>query len=801
MTRAVNSVTALVALVALTGLGLGAASPQVKKDDATAFRQTASVQQHPGAAASFSLRGSVLRELLSKYCVVCHNDRSKTAGLSLETINLARITPDSAPVLEKVVVKLRAGLMPPAGMPRPDKATYNGLAASLEAALDEAAAAKPNPGQRPRIHRLNRAEYVNAVRDLLALDIDGESLLPADDAAYGFDNIADLLSVSPSLLDRYLFAARKIAGLAVGDPSIRSAVHTYDISSELKQDDRMSEALPFGTRGGRAVSHYFPVDGEYVVSVRLSSRDPEVWKQVDLRMDGERLTPATGGDPAPAAGANALRIRAAVKAGRRLVGAALLKRTSATEGLRPARVPLSDTDPNPETTLAIEGIDIEGPYSVSGPGDTPSRRRIFICRPVGGADEERCVQRILTTLARRAYRRPATREDVQSLASFYKPARAGKGFEAGIQRALERLLVDPDFLFRVEYDPANVALDTPYPISDVELASRLAFFLWSSIPDDELLDVAARGKLKEATVLERQVRRMLADPRSLALVNNFAAQWLHLRNVRAAKPDRYAFPEFDDNLREAFQRETELFLEDQLRADRSVAELLTANYTFVNERLASHLGIPGIYGSHFRRVILSDDARAGLLGHASILMVTSKANRTSPVVRGKWILDNILGAPPPPPPPNVPELEETDTPGKVLSMRERMALHRKNPVCASCHAVMDPIGLALENFDGIGRWRTTEAGAPIDSSGVLLDGTKIQGAASLRQVLASRRDEFVAAFTKRLLTYALGRGLEYYDAPVVRQIVREAAPGDYRWSSIILGIVRSTPFRMNVRSK
>jgi Protein of unknown function (DUF1592)/Protein of unknown function (DUF1588)/Protein of unknown function (DUF1585)/Protein of unknown function (DUF1595) len=450
--------------------------------------------------------------------------------------------------------------------------------------------------------------------------------------------------------------------------------------------------------------------------------------------------------------------------------------------------------------MGIEGIVIEGPFNATGPGDTPSRRRIFVCRPARHQDQEPCAEKILRTLARRAYRRAATSDDVHTLMSFYKAGEAKGGFEAGIRRALERLLVEPDFLFRIEDDPPHVAPGTAFRLSGLEIASRLSFFLWSSIPDEELLDLAEKDRLKDASVLDQQIRRMLADPRSYALVNNFAAQWLFLRNVQAAKPDRYAFPEFDENLREAFQRETELFVESQLREDRGLLDLLTANYTFVNERLASHYGIPGVYGTRFRRVTFGDDHRAGLLGHGSILMVTSYPNRTSPVVRGKWLLENILGAPPPPAPPNVPPLQENDERGgKVLTIRERMEQHRKNPVCASCHAQMDPFGLALENFDAIGRWRTTEAGSPIDSSATLADGVTLQGPTSLRQVVASRSEEFVTAFTEKLLTYAVGRGVEYYDRPAIRKIVREAAPGDYRWSAIVLGIAKSVPFQMRLR--
>jgi len=739
-----------------------------------------------------------VRATLDKFCVTCHNDRLKTAGLSLQGIDVANV-PAHAEVWEKVAAKLRSGAMPPARLPRPDAGVSHDIAVWLERTIDRAAAASPNPGRRA-IHRLNRAEYTNAVRDLLALDIDGRALLPADDQGFGFDNNADLLTVSPGLMDRYMAAARKVSRMAIGDRDTRRVVESFNVSRLLTQDDRAGEDLPFGTRGGMSVRHQFPLDAEYVLRVRLQGATLRGGgEQVEVRLDGERVhlfdtggaRGARGGDGQDPA--QRLEVRFAAKAGPHLLSVTLPKRTTAAEGVGPARLPVGSIS---FRAAGIAGVELEGPFNPEGPGDTPSRRQVFICRPAASADERRCATEIFTALARRAYRRPVTGKDVDTLLSFYDSAR-DDGFEAGIRAGLERLLVDPEFLFRVEREPAGIAAGTAYRITDLELASRLSFFLWSTGPDDELLDLAASGKLKSPDVLEGQVRRMLADGRSIALVNNFASQWLHLRNMRAVAPDTLRFPEFDDNLREAFTRETELFLESQLRADRSVMELLTADYTFVNERLARHYGMPNVYGSHFRKVALDGSPRGGLLGQGSILTVTSYSTRTSPVVRGKWLLENILGAPPPPPPADVPALKENDAAGgKALTVRQRMEEHRKNPVCSSCHARMDPLGFALENFDAIGKWRDVEDAQPIDTSGALPDGTKFQGPVELKQALVTRRDDFVMNVAEKLLTYALGRGVEYYDRPALRAIVRNAAAEDHRWSSIILGIVRSTPFQM-----
>ena len=768
------------------------------------------------------------RALLDRYCVTCHNQALKTAELTLDTTNVENVSQGAA-VWEKVVRKLRGREMPPIGMPRPDETGYDSLAAYLERELDGAAAANPNPGRTATAHRLNRAEYTNAIRDLLVLEIEGESLLPADDSG-GFDNLGDLLSVSPLLTEKYMSAARKISRLAVGDPTIRPDIKTYTVSTFLMQNERMNEDLPFGSRGGVAIRHHFPLDGEYVLTVNLQrNRNQFVVgiaepHQVDLRLDGERIRLATIGGKhvglAEGMGygirptydqaqyerkADAdLKLRFQAKAGRRLLQVAFVKQNWAAEGSFPrfsqasysaARV-LADY----ERTMAdpaVSNVSITGPFDAKGPGNTPSRNRIFVCSPTSRAEEESCARKILSTLTRRAYRRPVSEEDLEPLLGLYGKAHSETGsFEAGIQMALEGLLVSPKFLFRFERDPVNAVKDGIYRISDLELASRLSFFLWSSIPDDELLEVAENGELREPAVLEQQVGRMLRDPRSKSLVDNFFGQWLFLRNLPTLSKSRDVFPEFDESLRQAFQQETDLFLESMFSEDRSVLDLLRADYTFLNERLARHYGIPNVYGSRFRRVTLADEKRRGLLGQGSILMITALANRTSPVMRGKWVLENLLAAPPPPPPPDIPALKEKGEGGEALSMRQQMVQHRVDPACAICHNRMDPIGFGLENFDAVGKWRVVDAGSPIDASGVLPDGSKFEGPTELQQALLSRPQRIVNAVSEKLLTYALGRTLEYYDAPAVRRIMREAASSDYRWSSIVLGIVESTPFQM-----
>jgi mono/diheme cytochrome c family protein len=753
------------------------------------------------------------RALLDKYCVSCHNARLKTAGLVLD-----RDAADAGNVAtqgelwEKVLRKVRTQAMPPAGSRRPSAAEYATLTTSLEHALDAAAAAHPNPG-RPTAHRLNRAEYALAIRDLLGVDVDVRSMLPADDSGYGFDNVADVLSVSPGLLERYMLAAGHLGRVAVGDPTIPVAIATYRVPPLAAQTERMSEDLPFASRGGLSVRHTFPVDGEYVLKVRLQRTYTELIRgmtdphQLEVRVNRRLVKQFEVGGLAGRPAGDLLKylqsadedleVRFAAKAGSALVAADFVKEPKLAEGIYVPPPPLASFEFSGKTDseAAIDSIQITGPYNGTRPEASPSRQKIFVCQPAAQADEPSCARRIVSTLARRAYRRPVKPEEVDALLRLYEQGRAGGGFDNGIEWVIERVLVAPDFLFRIEPEPANAQPGTPYRISDVALASRLSFFLWSSIPDDELLGLAERGRLHEPSILDAQVRRMLADDRSGALITNFAGQWLYLRNLRGHAPDPDLFVDFDDNLREAFQRETELFLQSQLREDHSVIDLLRANYTFVNERLARHYGIPGIYGSHFRRVVLPDDRRAGLLGQGSILTVTSYAHRTSPVVRGKWLLENLLGAPPPPPPANVPALKENNEGGRPASVRERLEEHRKNPVCASCHARMDPLGFALENFDAIGRWRSVdESGKPVDASGVLPDGTRFDGPAEFRRVLLAHADEFVTTVTEKLLTYALGRGLESYDMPAVRAILRQAKPDEDRWSSLIRGIVASVPF-------
>jgi hypothetical protein len=711
-----------------------------------------------------------------------------------------------------VIRKLRANAMPPAGMPRPDHSTQTALVSFLETTLDRAAAEHPNPG-RQSPHRLNRAEYANAIRDLLALQVDSSTLLPPDDSADGFDNNADVLAVSPALLERYLSAAATISALALGDPKIVAGSETYRIRGDASQTGQ-DEHLPPGTRGGLMAMHTFPLDGEYVIKAKLleinlgSIRGLEYENQLEITVDGERvlLAPVGGADDYTQSSLNAtnvvnslaerLQVRVKVKAGQRPVGAAFLQKPAAQGGnrLQPfLRSTLIATD---HTGLPhVENITVTGPFNPTGVTDTPTRRRLLVCKPTRAQDEIACAKRIVSTLARRAYRRPVTDADMTSLMSFYDAGRREGSFERGIELATRAVLVSPKFIFRVEPDPVGMTPGAPFRVNDVELASRLSFFLWSSLPDDELLDLATRGQLGKPTVLDAQVRRMLADPRANALVANFAGQWLHIRNLRSTTPDKNDFPDFDDNLRQAFERELNLFVGSIITEDRSVLDLMTADYTFVNERLAKHYRIPNVYGPDFRRVTLTDDARRGLLGKGGILLVTSHADRTSPVVRGKWILENLIGSPPPPPPGVVPPFPE-EKPGAPASVRARMEMHRASPACAGCHRIMDPLGLALENFDAVGSWRTRDAGAPIDASGQLMDGSKIDGVVGLRESLLKQPDLLVGTMTEKLLTYALGRSLESADMPAVRGIVRASAKDNYRFSSIVRGIVTSVPFQM-----
>ena len=768
--------------------------------------------------------------LVGRYCVSCHNEKvavnGVNAGLHLDKADAKQVA-NSAEVWEKVIVKLRTRSMPPPGNRRPDSATYDAVVSWLETELDGAAEREPNPG-RSVLRRLNRLEYANAVRDLLAVEVDADALLPIDELRFGFDNNGSALSVTPLLLERYLSAAYKIGSLAVGEPEVRPGSETYPVDLFLLQEDRMSDDLPFGSRGGIAVRHHFPVDGEYTVKATLQRNSRGYARglfephQVDFRLDGERIKRETiGGAPKmaipgpPFAQAGTLgneeaelymltdvdarlEARFFAEAGSRVVSVTFLNENLVPEG--PLRPPMTEVDrvQYKGGDPAVDHIEITGPFNVTGVSETPSHQKIFACRPTRTEEERSCARTILAPLARRAYRRPVTDQDVEALVDVYESVRVdGEGFEAGIRAGIARILVGPEFLFRVESEPADVAPGTVYRVSDIEMASRLSFFLWSSIPDDELLDAAEGGRLKDAVVLEQQVRRMLRDPRSRTLVTSFAGQWLYLRNLSSSKPDAGLFTEFDSSLRDAFRQETELFVESTLREDQSVLKLIDADYTFLNERLARHYGIPDVYGSHFRRVTLGSefDARRGLMGQGSLLTVTSYSNRTSVVLRGKWVLENLLGAPLPPPPPDIPSLERNGALGQ-MPLRQLLEQHRANPACAVCHSRMDPLGFALENFNAIGQWRTTDARIPIDASGVLPDGTKIDGPAGLRKALLAHPDQFVGTVAERMLTYALGRGLEPYDVPAIRRITREAAQDDYRWSSLILATVRSMPFQM-----
>jgi len=762
------------------------------------------------------------RALLDRYCVTCHNERLQTAGVMFDRVDIDRADLHRE-LFEKVARKLRSGQMPPPGRPRPEPAAIDAFVTALEAELDRVGAAAPDPG-RVASHRLNRTEYVNAVRDLLDLELDGEALLPSDMAGFGFDNNADVLAMTPALMDRYITAATKVSRLAVGTLENRPAIRTYRLPNAARQDARMGEDLPFATHGGLAARHAFSLDGDYVFRIRLQRSDiggtirgniAEREYHIELRVDhalvgrltvggafaGQVRYTLSGGGIAPPdddvvhqqvalynqTADEDLEVRLPVSAGTRLVSAAFTD-----------MAPSASAGVGDNVVGGIASLEIHGPYGGKVPAETPSRRRVFVCRPSGPHDEEPCARTIMGTLARRAYRRPVTDVDLAPLMEIFEIGRAAGGFETGIARALEALLSMPAFLMRAEVDPAEASAGTIYPLSDVELASRLAFFLWRSIPDDELLEAATRGRLRDPVVLERQTRRMLADRRAVRWMNDFLGQWLQVRNLQTMVPDPVRFPGYDSTLRDALMRETELFFESQVREDRSVLDLLRADYTFLNARLAEHYGMQGVHGSHFRRMPVADPARGGLLGHGSVLTATSYADRTSVVLRGKWVLETLLGSPPPPPPANVPPLPENDGRSEPASLRARMEQHRANPVCATCHANMDPLGFALENFDAIGRWRESDEGAPIDSAITWRD-TAIDSPKAFRQALLRQgEDELLRTIAEKLLTYALGRGVNYLDAPTVRQIVREAARDDHRWSSLVLGIVRSAPFQQRI---
>ena len=757
---------------------------------------------------------SALKTFANAYCLNCHDQATRQAGLDLGEL-LDRDVGESdvgehAEAWEKVVRKLTARQMPPDDASRPKEHEYDAAVLWLAGALDAAAARSPNPGRTETFRRLNRTEYQNVIRDLLALEIDATALLPPDESSQGFDNIT-VTDLSPTLLNRYVAAAEKISRLAVGAVPQLPGGETFRIRPDVTQDVHI-EGLPLGTRGGGQFAYNFPADGEYEIQVDLMRdrnegieglREPH---ELEILIDRERIERFAVKPPAREEGDRAadasFKSRVRVKAGPHKVGATFVKKPSSL--LETARQPLNvhfNFYRHPRIGPAVYEVSIIGPFKADGPGDTRSRRRIFTARPTGRDDtgpddEEQCARRILADLTRRACRRPIGDDDLETPLAMYRQGRTEGGFEAGIEMALASLLVKPEFLFRIERDPADAKPGAAYRISDVELASRLSFFLWSSAPDEELLDLASRSQLTRPDVLERQTRRMLADERSQSLVSNFAGQWLHLRNLDAANPDMRLFPDFDDNLRQALRRETELFFAGIVREDQSVLQLIEADWTYLDERLAKHYGIEHVYGSRFRRVKLDGQThRGGLLRQGSILTVSSYATRTSPVVRGRGVLENLLGAPPPAPPPGVPALAD-NTVSNSLPMRERLAQHRADAACASCHRQMDPLGLALENFDAVGRWRTTESSQPIDASGAFIDGRELSGVAGLERALLRRPELFVRTVVEKLLTFALGRGVEHYDAPAVRQIVRDAKADDYRFSRLILGIVYSKPFQM-----
>jgi mono/diheme cytochrome c family protein len=773
------------------------------------------------------------RKILNQYCVTCHNETLKTANLLLDKVDLLNLT-ENPRIWERVITKLSLRQMPPVGMPRPEESFYESFPAYLATALDKFAKANPDPGKMVYAHRLNRTEYTNAVRDLLGVEIDGPSLLPPDNSG-GFDNLGDLLSVSEVLMESYMSAARKISRMAVGDPTIQADTLEYNIDPKLLQNDRMDEDLPFGTRGGLAVRHNFPVDGEYEMNIRLMKTSNSALiiginepHRMDVRIDGKRVKLLTiggenvglglangGADKVPPDFAQAqyertadskLTLRFPMKAGTRLVQIAFLDETFAWEGHIPPQTFENWTKARIESDYErawrdpwVSSVLITGPLDVKGPGNSVSRDTIFICSPRKEVEEEACARRILSNLVRLAHRQPPGERAVNSLLSLYQKGRSESGtFDGGIQMALEGLLVSTEFLFRIERDPSDLAENSIYPISDLDLASRLSFFLWSSIPDNELLSVAEQGRLREPAVLTQQVKRMLKDGRSRNLVSDFADQWLLLRNLPQLDKNQDIFPDFDETLRQNLYTEIQLFIGSIFREDRSILDLFRADYTYLNERLARHYGVKNVYGNRFRKVTLDDVNKRGLLARASIMAITTYPNRNSTVLRGKWVLDNILASPPPPPPPNVPPLEATKAEAgqSVLTLRERMEIHPANPVCAVCHNQMDPIGFGLENYDAIGRWRTEDEGKPINAAGKLPSGIGFEGPAELQRALLSNPEVVVNAFTQKLLTYALGRPVEYFDMPTVRGIVAEAADNDYRFSSIVFGIINSTPFNM-----
>jgi hypothetical protein len=736
-----------------------------------------------GSGVAADLQADPNRELVTKYCSACHNDKLKTGNLSLDKLDPSAA--DHNPqAWEKVIRKVRAGMMPPSGMPRPERKDLDAFALRLETSIDRAAAEHPNPGK-PGLHRLNRTEYANVIRDLLDLDVDVSTLLPADDSSEGFDNVADALAVSPALIERYTSAALKVSKLAVGNMLTPASTATYRPAPDYSQTGHI-EGLPIGTVGGMLVKHTFPLNAEYSIKIRARGGvggvgvvgTPE--QDAEVTLDGVRIKMFR---------ATSLDLKIPVTAGPHTLGVGFVR--NAPPG----------ADEIWDTTIpgsSVQTISVTGPVNPTGPGDTPSRRRIFVCHPASPQDESACAKQIVSKLAARAYRQPPTAADLETLESFYQKGHAAGSFDEGIEQAVARILIDPRFVFRFEREPADAVAGKPYRISDLELASRLSFFLWSSIPDEELLQLSQSGRLHDPAVLQEQTKRMLKDPRSRSLATNFGAQWLYLRELKSARPETRGFT---DNLRQAFRTETEMLLDSIVREDRNVVDLLNADYTFVDETLARHYGIPGVRGSRFRRITITDDNRRGLLGQGSFLLVTSVATRTSPVARGKWILENLLGTAAPLPPPAVPALPEGDNGSHPTSLRAKMEMHRGNPVCASCHKIMDPIGFSLENFDLVGRWRATDGGTKIDASGQLVDGTKLDGPATLRAALLSRQDVFVRTMTEKLMIFALGRPLQYTDMPFVRAVANGASQKDNHFSALITGIVASPPFQMRMKTE
>ena len=759
-----------------------------------------------GAQTPSAISLTAQQALVKQYCAGCHNDRLKSGGFSFSKLDLAH--PDlNAGQAEKIIVKLQTGMMPPAGAPRPDAATIRGFAAALESAVDQAVASRPNPG-RPALHRLNRTEYGNSIKELLGIDYDPTTVLPADDMSHGFDNMADVLLVSPTLMEAYVRAAGQVARAAVGDPATTPGIATYKLPRVFSQV-RHVEGTPMGTRGGLAVKHYFPADGEYNFQVSFYysglgaffGQNQGKGQEIEISLDGERVA-AMELDPFMKLNTVLKTPRVKIKAGPHMVAAAFPVKASGPveDDVAPIEQSLVDVSnanvPGLTSLPHLHDVGVNGPYNVTGVSDYASRRKVFVCRPAGGADEVPCARKIIAALVRQAWRRPAVEGDIENMLSYFQQGRNSGDFDAGIRTAIQAIVANPQFVFRFERTPVSVTPGTVYRIGDLELASRLSFFLWSSPPDDQLLTLASQGKLKDPNVLEQQVRRMVADPRSAALSRNFAGQWLRLQNLKDLQPDDYQFPNYDKNLFDSMRRETEIFFDSLMREDRGAMDILTANFTYVDERLAKHYGIPNVVGPRFRRVAVTDENRMGVLGHGSILALTSVATRTSPVNRGKWVLNVLLGTPAPTPPPNVPPLKENIVDGKALSVRERLEEHRENEPCHSCHQIMDPLGFAFDNFDTLGQWRVKDAGFVIDPSGTLYDGTKVAGPADVRKAILNHQEAFLRGFTSELLMYGVGRVLEPFDMTAVRAIDRDAAKQNYKLSSIILGIVKSAPFQM-----